>query len=707
MSIHANIMSKLRLSQGLVLVCGLALLLTLAVAYTVRTAGKSAKRSPELAGMNAPTVVQRSAYAYRRTLTNISAPPVPSDSYSTAGTYTWTAPAGVTSVTVECWGAGGGGGALAGGGGGGGAYSLQSVAVTPGNNYSISVGSGGAGAANGTSAGGSNGGDSSFASLVLAKGGTGGGGYNLPGGAGGSGSAGSGSTKYSGGTGGQYDGGRGGGGGGSSAGTAANGNTGGTPTGATAPSGGGAGGNGGLTTGGAVGSTPGGGGGGGGGCSDCAGGNGAAGKVVITYSSSSSGGVSVSVTDFGAVGDGVTDNKSAINAAIAAAGPKSVVKFGPGTFITTGDINSPGAGTIIRGEGPGVTIIKRKTNDGTGLPVIRFDNPNNTLENLTIDGNCGTASTIHEHTQDCACSNQNNLATGGEVYVSVGGAYLTMDNVEVVNAGKFGINVGGSNFTGRRLKLTGYGQINPAVGPVVGLYAGPEGSNTTITDITIENSTFSYWRFNAILFHSGTTSSGRIYGALVANSTFIGNSTDSPAECNPGNIPIECTTGGQIDNGSAVGAQFIGNRFSPGTSLATSAWGLEMQAGSIVVGNYLEGYPNHAACFYVNKGSHYVIQGNICKNFGSGIIVNEALGVTDYLQVTGNDFTQNSGAISITSTGTNNTIMNNAGGGGGPLFNTGSGAPSGSCSNGSIFFRTDGTGTSLYGCKGSTWVALN
>ena len=29
--------------------------------------------------------------------------------YSTAGTYQWTCPAGVTSVQVQCWGAGGGG----------------------------------------------------------------------------------------------------------------------------------------------------------------------------------------------------------------------------------------------------------------------------------------------------------------------------------------------------------------------------------------------------------------------------------------------------------------------------------------------------------------------------------------------------------------------------------------------------------------------
>ena len=53
-------------------------------------------------------------------------------SYTTAGTYTWTCPAGVTSVQVECWGAGGGGAGvgnsannyLGGGGAGGGCRRL-------------------------------------------------------------------------------------------------------------------------------------------------------------------------------------------------------------------------------------------------------------------------------------------------------------------------------------------------------------------------------------------------------------------------------------------------------------------------------------------------------------------------------------------------------------------------------------------------------
>ncbi len=106
---------------------------------------------------------------------------------------TWTAPAGVTSVTVEAWGGGGAGGGVTGnpakgGGGAGGQYVQKVVTVVPGTSYAIGVGSGGTG---GTGNGGA-GSDSTFASTtVVAKGGAGGAraASNNTGGAGGIGSA--------------------------------------------------------------------------------------------------------------------------------------------------------------------------------------------------------------------------------------------------------------------------------------------------------------------------------------------------------------------------------------------------------------------------------------------------------------------------------------------------------------------------------------
>ncbi|HEX2921312.1 MAG TPA: DUF2341 domain-containing protein [Bacteroidales bacterium] len=210
----------------------------------------------------------------------------------------FTVPQGVTTIIVECWGAGGAGGgnpsnADGGGGGGGGAYARSALIVIPGTSYDIAVGAGGIGSnGNGTS-----GGDTWFGTpaLVLAKGGSFGSqvSSNLPG-AGGSGGLSSesfGDVVFSGGNGGRgRDNSTGRGGpGGSSAGINANGTSGSDPylttTAGAAPEDGGMGGDGGAAgSNGGAGNVPGGGG-GGSGDGNRIGGDGADGFVRITWPS--------------------------------------------------------------------------------------------------------------------------------------------------------------------------------------------------------------------------------------------------------------------------------------------------------------------------------------------------------------------------------------------------------------------------------------
>jgi len=126
--------------------------------------------------------------------------------YTTAGTYSYIVPAGVTSVTIYTIGAGGGsGGCLtnlshqAAGGGGGGASTQNTFTVTPGQTLTVIVGAGGtAGTALGTSGG--TGGTSSVTGTgvsITAVGGGGGGGVIASGGAGTAGAGGSTGTGYS------------------------------------------------------------------------------------------------------------------------------------------------------------------------------------------------------------------------------------------------------------------------------------------------------------------------------------------------------------------------------------------------------------------------------------------------------------------------------------------------------------------------------
>jgi len=141
------------------------------------------------------------------------ASPVGQQAYTSAGSFYWTAPYGVTSVCVVC--VGGGGGANSGAAGGGGELRYKNnIPVTPGTSYLVNVGnggnysnggaskfdsttvianggsgatsgsSGGAGGSGGTGDGGGNGGDGAPAGNSYGSGG-GAGGYSGNGGAGG------------------------------------------------------------------------------------------------------------------------------------------------------------------------------------------------------------------------------------------------------------------------------------------------------------------------------------------------------------------------------------------------------------------------------------------------------------------------------------------------------------------------------------------
>jgi hyaluronate lyase len=233
---------------------------------------------------------------------------VPADiaiTLSTSGMSTWTCPANVASIQVECWGGGGSGGSAFrngsgtrqnGAGGAGGAYAkVRSYPVTSGNTYFINVGAGGSNssAINGSTV---SGGDSWLNSIdspsvtIIAKGGAGGAtavgitAQTASGGAGTS-SQSHGDVVFAGGNGFSAISSSGGGGGGSGAGTAAPGVTATSSTGAIAPSGGGHGGTGSNSSGnGGDGSAPGG---GGSGASDASqnvrtGGSGGTGRVIIT-----------------------------------------------------------------------------------------------------------------------------------------------------------------------------------------------------------------------------------------------------------------------------------------------------------------------------------------------------------------------------------------------------------------------------------------
>lgn len=219
---------------------------------------------------------------------------VVSQTYTSSGTFT--VPPGVTSITVECWGAGGAGGGgtdntldpAGAGGGAGGAYAKKTLSVIPNANYTVTV----AGITPGGTGTGATGGPSWFGTVatVYAEGGAGGSAITNGDGPAGLGSSANsiGDIVYSGGSGANgtdATGGGGGGGGAGSSGSGGNANNSNRGTGTTLF--GGNGGNGAPTSeGNGNNGSDFGGGGGGAFCDDNTdhlGGNGASGQVVVSW----------------------------------------------------------------------------------------------------------------------------------------------------------------------------------------------------------------------------------------------------------------------------------------------------------------------------------------------------------------------------------------------------------------------------------------
>lgn len=150
---------------------------------------KIAFSSTDIATTTTAGVVQLATSAQMLTGTSTSlVPPVSAISaqlpfrgiqtYSTAGTVTWTVPSGVTKAWVYVSGGGGGGGGAtsstgaAGGGGGGGATGLKLLSLVGVTSVSVTVGAGGAGGIGNNT--GVNGSTTSFGSFITANGGAGG-----------------------------------------------------------------------------------------------------------------------------------------------------------------------------------------------------------------------------------------------------------------------------------------------------------------------------------------------------------------------------------------------------------------------------------------------------------------------------------------------------------------------------------------------------
>jgi len=124
-----------------------------------------------------------------------------------------------------------------------------------------------------------------------------------------------------------------------------------------------------------------------------------------------------SIVNYGAIGDGVTDNTAAFTAALATGAP---VYVPPGVYITA-PLNLT-SGTVIFGAGA-ISVVKLKT--GSNLPFITLNNATGAmLNNFTVDGN-----------------KTGNSGSGVHGIMIFGGANNAVDNMWIQNTLGDGVNV--------------------------------------------------------------------------------------------------------------------------------------------------------------------------------------------------------------------------------------------------------------------------
>ncbi|HBG71709.1 MAG: hypothetical protein A2W93_06640 [Bacteroidetes bacterium GWF2_43_63] len=471
--------------------------------------------------------------------------------FTTSGS--WTCPAGVTSVTVECWGAGGGGGygistkGAAGGGGGGGAYASSVVSVTPGNSYTITIGAGGSGGTStGTAAIAGEASSFNTTSVIAAGGGAGTGvTSNTSGGAGAGGTvaASTGSTKYAGGAGAAGVNGTastcGGGGGGAGASTSASGASASLRAGGTGTAPGGSGGSGADNAAGTAGSTYGGGGAGGHrNNTSNAGGAGASGYIRITYTLPA------------------PANDLCANATALPCGTTNLA----GTTVNTVS-ETAGTGCTMSTYGVWYTFTGTGTDNTISVTTTAFD-----AEMAIMSGTCGSLTNI-------ACKDAA-LSSGTETYTFT----TTLGTTYYVYVGYYGTGTTTGDFTISRSCVSPCAGTPNAGTASISSATGCASTNFTLsaTGLTADGGITYQWQ-------SGTSSTGpwtNIAGAT--NSTLITSATANTWYI----LVTTCTNSSLTNNTNVVSYSIVGDLCSCGAYPSNYASNVaDEDIGNVTVGS--------------------------------------------------------------------------------------------------------------------------
>jgi len=313
----------------------------------------------------------------------------------------------------------------------------------------------------------------------------------------------------------------------------------------------------------------------------------------------------------GAVGDGITDDTAAINAAITVASGLGggVVQLAAGTFLVTNLVMK--SRVILRGAGMDATTIKLAastthdvidTNGTSGAPASLVG-----IEDLTVNGNKSAQSSGVDLQQYGI-----NLNSANDSWVN---------RVKVVNTQRSGIYISGSRNTVTNCVLSGIGKVGAASSIIgrSGIVFDSDGTNTPIGSIARNNRVIDCLEHGIKVYPGGYDSLVEGNYVLAAGDRGVylqGNRFSRVAN----NVVDGATTVGIfVGDGSdaGIGNVVTGNTVT-GILQGTGGHGIlvQNQTDAVVSGNQVSGCYAHG--IYVLTAARSKITGNGCHGNGTG-----------------------------------------------------------------------------------------
>lgn len=313
----------------------------------------------------------------------------------------------------------------------------------------------------------------------------------------------------------------------------------------------------------------------------------------------------VNVKDFGAVGDGVTNDSTAINAALAVGG---AIYFPSGNYLIDARLY-PVSNSKIFGDGAS-TKLKLKDNFGTQINMFNLDADTNiSFQDLYLDGNL---------------AGQTFIGDNGQNLISLlnGSSDIIIDNCFFINSGKDGVYIGGGSKnvmvsnctfdTMRRMGVTITSGENIVVQSNIfqngydlvglvsntGVHFEPNNSSEYCYDLIIDNNIFKDMFSGVTLFNN---KGGATRDIIVSNNTF--NTISGQAACLVYYIYNVTINGNSFyNNGDLAGASDNSNK--------GGAIHLRSASEFTISGNIFKGNKGGTSTIYLYSTGWGVITGN-------------------------------------------------------------------------------------------------